>query len=295
MASRRSRALVIGADGVIGRALAARLVASGWSVTGTSRRGGAALPLDLAAENAAEAVLPDADVAYFVAAISRFADCDAAPDLARLVNVTAPIAIAGRLAARGTRVILLSTSAVFDGLEPRVPADRSVSPATVYGHLKAEAEAVFLAFGDGAAVLRLTKVLHPDMPLMRRWVETLSAGGTVSAFSDMTLAPVTLGHAVDALVRVAGDASGGIYQASARSDISYFDAVRHIARRLGVGADRVVSARAADHGIPLAQRPPFSSLDTQRLDRLLCATAPDPFEVIDEVFGLWAHASLRRS
>lgn len=281
------RAIIIGIDGAIGSALGAAIRNAGGTVHGTSRRPDAAArghqALDLAGPDAARASLPDADVAFFCAAMVRFADCAANPRLARQVNVLAPAALARRLAQRGTRTVLLSTSAVYDGRAPRVPASEPPHPATEYGRLKAEAEGEFGALG--AAIVRLTKVLAPRQPIFVRFIEALARREAVAAFTDLGLAPVSLAETVRALLAVAADDAGGIYQVSAASDISYHDAARHVARRIGADPALVVAQRGAEAGLPPEQLTLFSSLDAARLSALTGQPAPDPYAVIDEVFG----------
>lgn len=282
------KALVIGSDGMIGRRLTPALRSAGWRAHGTTRRsadGGDLLRLDLADPQCVAVRLPPADVAFFCAAITRFSACDSDPTLARQVNVFSPVALAERLVAAGTRVILLSSIAVYDGKEPRVPAERPVNPNSLYGRLKAEAEQAFLAFGSAASIVRLTKVLAPDMPLFNGWIDALAKGLPVNAFEDSGLAPVSIGAAVDILVRIAADAGGGTYQASARDDITYVEAARRIAQRLGASPDLVRSESGAERGIPAEQLRRFSSLDTTRVDRLIGKAAPAARDVIDEVFS----------
>jgi dTDP-4-dehydrorhamnose reductase len=282
------KALVIGSDSTIGRRLAPALRNAGWQVHGTTRRpadGEDLVHLDLADPQCVAVRLPPVDVAFFCAAITRFSDCDADPALARQVNVLSSVALAERLAAAGTHAILLSSIAVYDGEESRVPAERPVNPNSLYGRLKADAEKGFLAFGGAASIVRLTKVLAPEMPLFNGWIDALAKGLPVSAFEDTGLAPVSIEAVVDILVRVAADAGGGIYQASARDDLTYVEAARHIAERLGASPALVRSDLGAGRGVPAEQLRRFSSLDTTRVDRLTGKVAPAARDVIDEVFS----------
>src|SRR5437667_10713518 len=105
------KALVVGRDSRIGRALSEALVEGGHQVQGTSRRPDAAgkgyQHLDLADPDVESQPLPSVDVAVFCAAMTRFADCRADPALARRVNVESPVALARRLAGQGARVVLI--------------------------------------------------------------------------------------------------------------------------------------------------------------------------------------------
>lgn len=285
------RILVVGADGTIGRALAQALAARGDSVWTTTRRKGRApgpsqIAADLAVDDLGAIPLPDVDVAVICAAMAHFADCREQPDLAYRINVSQPHALAQRLAAAGSRVVLLSTSAVFDCNSPRMRAEREYAPTSAYGTLKADAERRALAVGRATSVLRLTKVVARDMPLLRGWMERLRASQAVEAFGDLTIAPIATDHVVAALLSVLQDGAGGIYQVSGADDVSYADIARHLCRRLGADKELVHEISAVARGIPVSEVTRFTSLDTQRLADLSAFRAPRAMDVLDQVFGL---------
>jgi dTDP-4-dehydrorhamnose reductase len=285
-----TRALVVGADGVIGSALCEHLSRRGLTVFGTTRRkteigSRRLLHLDLAEPQIAIDSLPDVDIAIICAAMARFADCRAQPELARRVNVTTPAELAKGLVARGTFVVRLSSSAVFDCRAPHARADQPTAPRSVYGRLQADAESAILGIGDKTAVLRLTKIMTSDFPLVRNWVSTLARGGNIEAFEDHTLCPLPLAAAVEAAATVLEHKQCGIFQASGASDISYAELARHLVRCLGLAPDRVTSVRAVDRGVLADDVTPYTSMDTTGLTALSGFIPPEPFTVFAEVFG----------
>ena len=291
------RVSVIGADGAIGSALALALRMGNHEVVGTTRRPNHAnLPekmlLDLSLEMPAS--LPQADIAVICAAMSRFAECREQPALAHRVNVEGPMQIAERQLSQGGRVLLLSTSAVFDCRKPLRKADDARSPRSVYGRLKAEAEAGLAKMGQGTAVLRLTKVLHPETGILRDWIAALAAGQTVTAFNDHGLCPLPLDTVIAAIVSVIESGEDGIFQVSGADDISYVDAACHLAKRLGVDARRVVSVPAATAGLASDEITPYTSLDSGRLNTMTGFMPPRAIDVIDTVYGS-ALAQARRT
>jgi len=74
-----------------------------------------------------------------------------------------------------------------------------------------------LKHGEFGAVVRLTKVLTPDMRLMGDWIATLRAGREIAAIRDLTIAPLTMRHVVGALIAIADARAGGIWQISGRA------------------------------------------------------------------------------
>jgi dTDP-4-dehydrorhamnose reductase len=283
------RVIVIGADGNIGSALTAALSSQGHVVYSTTRRPlpaeGNALHLDLTSFDVDTLQLPAVDIAFFCAAITGFSACRNDEALARIVNVTAPIILARRLVISGTKVVLLSTSSVFDGRVPHVPASRTPRPLSVYGKLKAEAEKAFSTFGTTASILRLTKVLTPGDSLFTGWFKLLSRMQSVTAYSDHRMAPITLDDAVSALSAIANSSENGLFQISGSHDISYYDAACYLSSRLGVDSRLVVEAQASENRIPPEEITHYSSLDATRTAALMGWKAPDPLRVIDEVFG----------
>jgi dTDP-4-dehydrorhamnose reductase len=281
------RALVVGADALVGRALAEALRTRGDEVVGTTRRAervvlGETMLLDLAAPEPVIADLPDADVAFLCAAMTRFADCRASPELAERVNFRAPVALAAQLLDRGTRPILLSTSAVLDGQAPKMAADRPRLGKSAYGRWKGEAESAILGLDENATVVRLTKILTPGMPLFETWLRALKAGSAISAFDGHRIAPIELHHAVEALLATADRGNGGIYQVSGAEDVSYHEIACHLAKRIGALPSLVQAASAADT-LPLEEITAHTSLDTGRLTELSGFTPPEPLEVLDRV------------
>jgi dTDP-4-dehydrorhamnose reductase len=280
--------IVVGGDSTVGSAFAGALRRCGETVVTTSRRrndAGESWPLDLGDPEIAAIPLPDGEVAFFCACVNGFSSCRSNPDYARRVNVDGTATIARRLALRGTRVVLLSSTAVFDFRTPHQPPAMPASAQTLYGQLKAEAERVFLSVGPLGSVLRLTKVLTADMPLFAGWITELARGGAVTAFADLHFSPITLDDAVASLFGVRADASGGIFQFSGASDISYADAAKHLAGRMGVRAAKVKSDLAARNGIRAEEIPRFTSLSSSRLEAITGRPSPDPFAVLDEVYG----------
>ncbi len=292
------RALVAGVDGGIGTALVGALRRRGDTVLGTTRRpgphGAGLFTLDLASADVDIVALPEADIAFFCAAMTGLAECRKDPELARSVNAAGPAHLARRLVAQGMRVLLLSTNAVYDWQTPCVPASRPPCPLTIYGQLKAEAEAEFAALGAAATTLRLSKVLTPELKLFRGWIDALAAGREVTAFSDLHMAPIALEDAVSALIALADRGESGLFQISGATDISYVAAARHLAERLHAPLDRVHEARAADAGFPREEITTFSSLDSARFSELTGWMPPDPYEVLDRVFGAAIEAARSR-
>jgi dTDP-4-dehydrorhamnose reductase len=278
---------------LLGAALASAWRGQG-EVVGTTRRREAVQAsetvfLDLADENADFGDLPAAEVAFICAAMTKLAECRQSPVLAQRVNFAAPVRLARHLVANGTRVVFLSTSAVMDCREPQMRADRPRRPTSVYGKWKAAAEEAILAFGERATVVRLTKVLTPDAPLLANWMRPLAAGEAVAAFNDHRISPIEVQHAVDALIAIGGRGGSGIYQISGAADVSYEDIALHLTKRIGASRQLVTGYAAASRGIAPEDVLSFTSLDVSRLAALSGFVAPNPYAIIDSIFDAQTH------
>jgi dTDP-4-dehydrorhamnose reductase len=263
------RALVIGGDSAIGRALTNKLKSQQDTVFFTTRRStpapGNAVHLDLASSDTETTHLPQTDIAYFCAAITGFAACRNDRKLAERVNFSAPSALARRLVDAGSRVVFLSSNAVFDWSEPHVPVSREPHPLTEYGHFKA-------------------KVLRADDGLFAGWINHLIQKKNINAYVDHYFAPISLADTVDALLAISQSPGGGIFQMSGARDVSYFDAARRLASLTNADPKLVVPVRAAESGVPATEIIHNSTLDSSRITALTGWTPRDPVSVIDDVF-----------
>jgi len=217
-------ALVVGLDSQIGAALVRTLRARGVHVRGTRHSDVPGQPdatqLDLAVS------LDDwqparVECGFLCAGLTSVAACERNPRLSHRVNVDAQVEVAKRLTESGAHVVFLSTNMVFDGSKPLRQADEPTCPTTVYGAHKAEAEQQLQQLGDRVTVLRLTKVLTREHPLLHDWKTALQRGEAIHPFSDVVLAPVAMDQVVEALSRLADEPSGGIFQLSGDRDVSY--------------------------------------------------------------------------
>lgn len=271
-------ALVVGSNGLIGAALLAKLSASGFAATGTTRRVPAAsgtIYIDLNAAPASWTIPAGVSIAYLCAGVTKLDDCRKDPSSSARVNVDALGNLAEKLAAQGAFVIFLSTSQVFSGTESFPSAETPLTPATEYGRQKAAAEARILRLGARAAVVRITKITETLASLFSRWEEALRRGEEIHPFSDMSAAPAPLSLVVDALVRVGEGRLSGVMQVSADRDLSYAEMAGLVAQRVKAGTALVRPVRARDSGLDLESIPAHTALDTSRL-RSLGLQVPDP-------------------
>lgn len=225
------RLLVVGANGLVGRAC----VAAG--VPGVDR---AACDVRSAMDRESTLDRFKPDAILYCAARAEVDAVAGNPD-AWAVNVDAAVAWARRVP-----LWYVSTNYVFSGPGPHGPLDPT-APLQPYGIQKATAEEAVLR--EGANVVRTGWVWGMGGRTFLSQLPTLLAQGPVRAIADVAIQPT---WAPD-LARFLMELPQGVTHAVGREETTWYDAARDVACRLGV-PHRVVRMTLEDAGFP-SQRP----------------------------------------
>lgn len=264
------RLLVLGAQGQLG----------GEIVAAAARRG-----IDVRGAGRAEADLADGPaLAAFLAAapFDAVANCAALVDVEAIEGDPAPaLAINGRAAgivaeaaaARGARLVHVSTDYVFGGdagrTAPLTEADPP-APVNAYGLSKLYGETLAGLAGGETAIFRVASVFGPRGTSGRggNFVETMirvgRERGRLSVVADQVMSPTSALWAAEAILDfLERGGAPGVYHAANVGAVSWFDFARAIVAKAGVAAE-VVPIAAADWP-SRARRPAWSALDTGKL------------------------------
>lgn len=226
------RILVVGAGGLIGRALMRNASGSAPSLIGLDR---ATCDVTDPADRARALNKHRPDAVIFCAA---FTDVDGAAQnpLSHAVNVEAPIAWANE-----APTWFLSSNFVFDGPGPHTPSE-TPRPGSIYAQQKVAAEAGVL--GAGGHVVRVGWVHGPGGRTFASTVETrLRAGETVPAIYDVVVQPTHADDVAAALLQL----PKGITHLMGAGETSWYGFALAVQARLGTG--RVLPVRSADLGL----------------------------------------------
>jgi len=277
--------LLVGGDSEIGAATARRMAELGIAGAATTRRhhrAGATRPfLDLGAPLDNWRPPEGTSAACIFAGIARLAACAADPAGSARINVAQTLTLVDRLLAHDVHVLFLSTNQVFDGLQPH-------SPVSEYGRQKAQTEAALIArLSQGApiAILRLGKVVAPDMALLRGWINALKQGEPIRAFRDMTLAPAPAALVGEVIVALLRNRAEGIFQFTGPRDVSYAETARYLAARFGADPRLVEETSALENGQPVGSTPCNTTLDCSAIRERFALQCPDAWAVLDTVTG----------
>ena len=286
------RVLIAGADGQIGRALAAAAPAG--AVVLAVGRGG----MDLTRPGDVAQVVRDArpDWIFNAAAYTAVDQAESEPALARAVNEDGARVLAAAAGAAGARMLQLSTDYVFDGrnTRPYRPDDRP-SPLGVYGATKLGGErAVLETLGPRAVVLRTAWVYAATgRNFLRTMLRLLSEREQVSVVRDQVGTPTSAASVARAAWAAAAAARGGIEHWTDAGTASWYDfalAIQEDATSLGLlsAAARVIPISTEEYPTP-ARRPRYSVLDCSAT-RAALGLEPEPWRaelrlVLAEVRG----------
>jgi len=279
------RSLIIGGDGLIGAHLRHALEANNGTVYATTRRKNTNdIYFDLSISEPRNIKFPAVDTVFICAGMTGFKDCQDNVRLAQKVNVDAPREIAEQFSHAKAHIIYLSSSAVFDCNQPKMQHDLCKLPKSIYGKTKSEGEDLILKVGEGMSVLRLTKVVHNNLLIFKKWTESLRDEKNIQAFIDLYFCPIMIEDVIKALIAIAERGIGGVYQVSGESDISYYDAALTLANTLMVNPSLVSPCRATESGILAENILRYTSLDTSSLPDELNFIPPKPIDVLKKVY-----------
>lgn len=291
-----SSVIVIGKSGLIGHKLTSLFAEKGCLSAYTMRVPNGhgndnCVSLDLAdikqaGDVPAELKFERGQTIYISAAMTKFAECAENPALSDQVNVVAPALIAEQALEAGARVVFLSSIAVFSGDNEQVSVEVKPDGTSLYGLQKAEAERRLIELGGDVAIVRLTKVLQPDAPLLVGWKDALTRKEIVKPFSDMQMAPITLSLVVDFLESFVDKFEPGVFQLSAAKDMPYDEIAKFIARACGSDEALVEPTLGKDMGIAPAQLGRFASMGVGQREMSRGFIAPDPRDVVSWSLGL---------
>jgi dTDP-4-dehydrorhamnose reductase len=285
------RALVVGGDSLVGSELQVHCRKLGLAVDASSRRAGAGQApgtvfLDLGEPDFTPLQRGNYDVAFVCAAVTSMQVCQSEPVRSRRINVDNTLSLMRRLADRGTHLVFLSSSQVFDGETPMPDEGAPTGPKNEYGAQKLAVEEAIERHALPAAVLRVTKVLadHP-VGVFKGWFEALAKGQPVQAATNMALSPVMVADVADAAERLAAGRHRGIWHLGSSDDIVYFDAARLMAEMRGLPLSLVEGQALTESQVPEIFRHRHVTLSCAKIARSLDMPVKRARDILDALFS----------
>ena len=224
---------IVGGDSLIGGALKRLCSRGGIPFVASSRRPvGADIFLDLTNDPQSWSLPKSIDAAILCAAITSVRGCEENPTATRFINVQQSIALAHRLNEQGAFIVFPSSNQVFSPGNRPASENDVPEPVTQYGRQKVEVETFLQSLGSGAAIVRLTKVVSPELPLFREWARALRSNQTIHPYSNLVVQPIPVDFVAGEIIHLATNCVPGIHHVTGTEEISYAKAAELICHEI---------------------------------------------------------------
>lgn len=237
------------------------------------------------------------DAVILLAAISDIDRCQRDPALAFAVNQHGAEHVANECARSGVRLLFTSTGAVFDGLTHGYSEEDRVSPISVYGETKVQAEAIVNALVPQSVILRVSLVLgrtrkHGTNSLIDTMIRRWEKGEAISAPVHESRNPIDAPTVSRWIVELVADhRNHGIFHAGSTESITRYELAREIAERMKIPAQLVQPELHPKPG--RAPRGVDHFLLTHKIGRACATPPPSCNRVIERSLNEVAKGSLR--
>ncbi|MFC8351010.1 SDR family oxidoreductase [Streptomyces sp. NPDC057280] len=256
------RILIVGGSGFLGREVARQATAAGHAVTATFASRAGSLPgvrwqpLDLRRAGESEAVVEEVRPDVVVNAAYRKGDWGATAD--------GPVRLAVAAGAC-SRLVHVSSDAVFSGSDVRYDESATPDPVTPYGAAKAAAETAIRLLAPGAVIARTSLILGDGGSPHEDFVHELAGARRDGVlFTDVIRCPVHVADLAAALLELAATDHTGVCHLGGPDAVSRHELGVLIAARDGLDAARLPAGRRADVHTPGALDVRLDSGRTQR-------------------------------
>jgi len=217
-------------------------------------------------------VMPDAVI--HCAAYTAVDQAESDEDRAFRINESGTRRVAAAAAARGAHLVAVSTDFVFDGSSrrPYRPEDRT-GPLSVYGASKRAGEVAALQEAPDATLVRTSALFGPGgRDFVDVILERARQALPLRVVSDQITQPTYAPSLAEALVDLALRRAAGVWHASDRGPVSWYDFAVAILERVALEAE-VEPVTTREWAAPAA-RPLYSVLDVSGTERRLGRALP---------------------
>jgi dTDP-4-dehydrorhamnose reductase len=263
------KALIVGANGQLGRALAAVVPDGAETVAPPETECDLTRPEQL--REWIGRVRPD--VVFNAAAYTAVDAAEKDAETAELVNATSVARLAEIVAGSGARLVHVSTDFVFDGTSsrPYTPQDQP-NPLSVYGRTKLDGERAALA-ADALVVRTAWVYAEAGRNFVLTMLRLMAERDEVKVVADQIGTPTYARDLAGALWALAGKGASGLYHFTDEGVASWYDfavAIREEALAAGIfdHAGRVTPIAATAYPTP-AKRPAFGVLDKSKTHAMI--------------------------
>lgn len=289
------RVLVTGASGLLGINLAVE-TAKQYEVIGVintqtlSRTPFQLLTAELLAKDAFAEILDKVQPDWVIhcAALANLDECEDDPAFAELMNAILPGEIA-RVCYNKTRLLHISTDAVFDGSRIGVTEDDEPNPLSVYGRTKLSGEWAVMEANPDAIIARVNLFgwsLKGKRSLAEWFFYNMQAGKAVKGFTDVCFKPMLANHLTQVLLDLLEANQSGIYHVVGANCISKYDFGLAIAQECNLDESLISPVSVIDFGLKAA-RANNLCLNTNKVEKVLHRSLPEFSTGVKQFFELY--------
>jgi len=209
----------------------------------------------------------DPEVIINCAAMANLDACEKEPEIAELLNIDLPIALAEIAKKRNIKLMHISTDAVFDGQRGNYVEEDLPNPLSVYGHTKLEAEKGVLSANPDALIVRVNFYgysLLGKRSLAEFFLYNLAAGTRVFGFNDVNFCPLLVQDLASILFGMIKKDLKGIYHVVSPESLTKYDFGVRIARLFDLNENLVEAVNVGKGGLN-ARRSPNLTLCIDKL------------------------------
>jgi len=224
-------------------------------------------------------------------AISDIDRCQQFPDEAEAVNLRGPQNVADACAASNARLLFTSTGAVFDGEKHGYSEEDPVSPVSIYGETKVEAEKAVLALGPSAIVVRIALVIgfaanNGTNSILDSLKKKWTSGQIVALPVNEQRNPIDAATASRFMLELLRKSAIGIFHIGCSDPITRYDLGLKLVHRMGYPRNQVQPQWEPIPG--RAPRGPDHYLLTDKLRAASAIPIPTCEQVIERCFDVAA-------
>lgn len=210
------------------------------------------------------------DVVIHTAAIGSVDFAEKNREQTRKVNVGGTEVVAALCQSFKSRLIYISSNAVFDGCTPFYSETAPVSPINYYGQLKVEAENVVRESCIPWAIVRPILLYgwpyqgERDNPVVW-WVRSLEDGKPIKVVDNVFSKPLPAWSCAEIVWEIIRQNRTGIYHAAGKDHLSLYQFALNVAEVFNLDANLITPV--PDSYFPeIAPRPQDTSFDTSKME-----------------------------
>lgn len=226
------------------------------------------------------------DVTIHTAAHSSVDHCEVDHNSAELLHVEITKDIAFSCNSVDSKLIYISTDAVFPGQINKKYTETDIAdPVNYYGKTKLSAEKIILNASPHNIILR-SAVIYGWSTRSRftSWIiDSLSQNKTVDPFIDQYNTPTLVDDLVNSILKIIELNISGLYHATGKTCINRYDLAVKLAERFSLNKE-LVKSTTSNEKKQIAPRPISTCLDSTKLEKIISYNFKNIDQGIDEIF-----------